>query len=103
MSKQRWYPQSIIVWLQSLHPSLCTRLRVREKKKKKGSRSFSVSPEITVEGNYSRRQNVIRFPSEAEVREGTARQSCLGEKVLQTSSLGQAFLPPRPALSLLKI
>lgn len=83
--------QSIVVWLQSLHPSLCTRLRF---KKKKGSRRFSVSPK----GNYSRRQNVIRFPSEAEVREGTAWQSCPGGKVLQRSSLGQAFWAPRSAL-----
>ena len=25
--------QSIVVWLQSLHPSLCTRLRFKKKKK----------------------------------------------------------------------
>lgn len=102
MSKQRWYSKHYC-----LAPKLASfslqETEIKGEKKKKGSRSFSVSPEITVEGNYSRRQNVIRFPSEAEVREGTARQSCLGEKVLQTSSLGQAFLPPGPALSLLKI
>ena len=101
MSKQHWYSKHYC-----LAPKLASfSLHQTEikKKKKKGSRRFNVSPEITVEGNHSRRQNVIRFPSEAEVREGTARQSCLGEKVLQRSSLGQAFLPPRPALSLLKI
>lgn len=90
--------RNIVVWLQSSHPSLCTRLRLK-KKKKKGGRRFSVSPE----GNYSRKQNVIRVLSKAEVREGTARQSCPGERVLQRDSLGQASLPSRPALGLLGV
>lgn len=76
--------QSIVVGLQSAHPSLGTRLRL---KKKKGSSRLSAR----LEGNYGRRQNVIRFPSEAEVREG---------KVLR--GLPQIRLPG-PAPGLLRI
>lgn len=83
VSKQHWYSEHYCQ-APKLHPSLCTRLRF--KKKKKGSRRFSVR----LEGNYSRRQNVIRFLSEAEVRERTARQSWPGEKVLPRSCSGRA-------------
>lgn len=97
LSKQHWYSKHCC-----LAPKLASFSLYQteiKKKKKKGGRRFSVSPE----GNYSRKQNVIRVLSKAEVREGTARQSCPGERVLQRDSLGQASLPSRPALGLLGV
>ena len=41
--------QSIIILLQSLHPSLCVRLRFKKKKKKEAEGSVLALKEITVE------------------------------------------------------